>query len=121
MHPIKAKKELEQKLIRRGMLIQMNGNVLEAPKRMFKTLGEEILWILNEAELKLTVNQLAAYLNSDQKTIQKVMRKLTMSNVNLVKKQKLNSNFVYSANFRKALNIPTLYKLVRMEATKKIR
>lgn len=115
------KKDLEKKLMRRGMLITIDGEVLDPPRRMFKTLGEEILWILNEAEIELTVNDLSSYLIRDKKIINKVMRKLTASNVNLVNKRKNGARCFYNANFNKDLDIKTAYKLVRMEATKYIR
>jgi hypothetical protein len=109
---IKAK--LEQRLYRRGMLQGASGNVIKPAKRKYKTLGEEILWILNQEKLSLPVSELANYLDADKKTIQKVMRKLTSSSINLVKKNKSNSVFVYSVNFNKDLDIPTIYKMARM-------
>jgi hypothetical protein len=114
--------KLEERLQKRGMVQTMGGEVLYPPKRMFQTLGEEILWILNQEKLCLTVNELSRYLGKDKKTIGKVMIKLTSSSVNLVKKIKRSSaGFGYRSNFNKDLDIPTLYKSVRMAATKKIR
>jgi len=121
MNAVMLKKHLEKKLMRRGMLKVIDGTVIQPPKRMFKTLGEEILWLLNESDVKLTVNDLSNYLQTDKKIINKVMRKLTATNVNLVTKQKQGSYFAYSANFNKDLNIPTAYSLVRMESTQLIR
>jgi len=121
MNTIITKKKLEQRLLRRGMLITTLGDVIEPPTRMYKNLGEEILWILNQEHLSLTVKELSNYLSKDKKIINKVMQKLTATNVNLVKKRKESSHYLYSANFNKDLDIPTLYKMTRMESTKKIR
>ena len=121
MNAVMLKKHLEKKLMRRGMLKMIDGTVIQPPNRMFKTLGEEILWVLNESDVKLTVNDLSNYLVKDKKIVNKVMRKLTATNINLVVKKKQGSCFTYSANFNKDLNIPTAYKLVRMEATQLIR
>ena len=121
MNAFHLKKQLEKKLIRRGMKKMLGGKTIIPPKRMFETLGEEILWILNESEVKLSVNELSDYLCKDKKTIQKVMRKLTSSKVNLVKKVKNGNEFLYKADFNKDLDIKTFYKVVRMEATQRIR
>jgi len=123
MNTFRRKKELEKKLFRRGMLQTIDGQVINPPNRLFKNLGEEVLWILNEAEdVKLSTTDLSNYLCTNIKTMQKVLRKLTASNVNLVEKKKTESNKVfYKANFNKDLDIPTIYKLTRMEATKHIR
>lgn len=117
------KKKLEQRLFKRGMLKMTTGEVLCAPTRMFENLGEEILWILNQQYLKLTVNELANYLLTDKKVIGKVMRKLTASNASMVKKEKdINSSrFLYSAHFSDDLDISTIYRLTRKLATQKIR
>jgi hypothetical protein len=116
-----TKREFEKKLMRRGMVKMTDGTILKAPIRNYRTLGEEILWMMNEADISLCVDDLSRYLVTDKKTIQKVMRKLTASNVNLVKKRKVGSVYHYTANFKKDLDIPTLYKLTRMEATRYIR
>ena len=121
MNPVMLRKHLEKKLMRRGMLKTTTGNVIKPPNRIYNNLGEEILWLLNESDIKLSVNDISKYLDADKKTINKVMRKLTATNVNLVTKKKQGPVFVYSANFTKDLDIPTAYKLVRMEATKRIR
>ena len=121
MNNLQLKKIFEKKLIRRGMLKTTDGQVLVPPNRQFNTLGEEILWMINEAKFKLSVNELATYLDKDTKIINKVMRKLTATNVDLVKKQKQGSQFVYSANFSEDIHIPTIYKLVRMNTTARIR
>ena len=80
-----TKREFEKKLMRRGMVKMTDGTILKAPIRNYRTLGEEILWMMNEADISLCVDDLSRYLVTDKKTIQKVMRKLTASNVNLVK------------------------------------
>lgn len=114
--------KLEKRLYGRGMLQTQSGLVIKAPKRMFQTIGEEILWILNQQKLCLTVNELSNYLGKDKKTIGKVMIKLTSSSVDLVKKIKgPSAGFGYRSNFNKDLDIPTIYKTIRMAATKKIR
>lgn len=121
MNPVQSRKKFEKKLIRRGMLKTIDGTVLRGPNRQFKNLGEEILWMINEADFKLSVDELAKYLDKDKKIINKVMRKLTATNVNLVTKEKMGPRFLYSANFQKDIDIPTIYKLVRMNATARIR
>ena len=121
MNQISRKKQLEKKLMRRGMLKTITGQVLQPPNRIYDNLGEEILWILNEADLQLCCDDFSNYLYKDKKIINKVLRKLTASNVGLVSKKKEKSKYYYSANFQKDLDIPTIYKLVRMETTKNIR
>ncbi len=121
MNPVQLRKIFEKKLIRNGMMKTIDGQVLRAPNRKFKNLGEEILWMINEADFKMSVKDLSTYLDKDNKIINKVMRKLTATNVNLVTKQKRGARFVYSANFQKNIDIPTIYKLVRMNATVRIR
>ena len=116
-----VKKEFEKKLMRRGMVKMTDGSIIKEPNRKYKNLGEEILWMMNEADISLTVNDLSRYLLKDKKIIQKVMRKLTSSNVNLVSKRKVGLEYHYTANFKKDLDIPTLYKLTRMEATRYIK
>jgi len=121
MNPVMLRKKFEKKLMRKGMLRMITGEVIKPPDSEYNTLGENILWMLNEADFKLTVNELANYLDKDKKVINKVMRKLTATNVNLVKKEKRGPHYLYSANFQKDIHIPTIYKLVRMNATEKIR
>jgi len=108
---------LEQKLIRRGMLQTTDGVVIIPPKRLYKTLGEEILWILNQEKVTLSVTELSNYLGKDSKVISKVMRKLTSSGI-LVTKQKYASSFVYGANFNSKHSIPTMYKMMQLASKK---
>jgi len=115
------KKQLEKKLMRRGMLKTINGKAIQPPTQLYDNLGEEILWILNESDVKLSCNDFANYLCRDKKIINKVLRKLTTSNVGLVEKKKEKAKYFYTATFQKNLDIPTIYKLVRMESTKSIR
>jgi len=121
MNPVIQKKQFEKKLIRRGMLKTINGDVIKPPTRLYKTLGEEILWCLNKSDAKLTTSDFARYFGSDIKIIQKVMRKLTNSTTKLVKLNKRKNKIYYTAKFQKDLDIPTAYKLIRMGATKKIK
>jgi len=121
MNQVHQKKQLEKKLMKRGMLKTIEGQIIEPPDRLYDKLGEEVLWILNEATIKLSCDDFSKYLCKDYKIMNKVLRKLTTSNVGLVEKKKIYGKYYYTANFQKNLNIPTIYKLVRMESTKSIR
>jgi hypothetical protein len=119
MEKTKAIRKLEERLQRRGMLQGQSGKVLTPPKMLFKTLGEEILWILNQEKLSLSVKELSNYLSRDVKIIGKVMLKLTATHVNLVKRIKVSSSYKYRANFNKERDIPTMYEMIRQNSTKK--
>ncbi len=121
MKKSKEIQQLETKLFRRGMVQTNTGVVVTPPKRLYKNLGEEILWILNQKDLSLTAKEIANYLGKDNKVIQKVMLKLTTTTVNLVTKEKKASSFRYRSNFNKDFDIPTIYKMTRLNATRKIR
>ena len=102
MNEVKLKKDLEKKLRDRGMKITIHGDVIEPPQRMFKNLGEEVLWILNESKIRLSTN-------------------LPNRKLEMVQKEKIGSRCFYTANFQDTINIPTAYKLIRQTATQKIR
>lgn len=112
-------RKLEQRLYRRGMLQTQSGVVIKPPKRLFKTIGEEVLWILNQEKLSLSVKEISNYLGKDVKTVGKVMIKLTATGVELVNRFKKSTTFKYNVNFNKDLDIPTIYKMARMSSTKK--
>jgi len=120
---IKSKEvqKLETRLYRRGMKQGRSGNVIIPPKRLYRNIGEEVLWILNQEDLSLTAKEIANYTGKDVKVIQKVMLKLTSSAVNLVSKEKKFGSYRYRSNFNKDFDIPTIYKMTRLGATKKIR
>ena len=119
MKKSKEIQQLENRLLRRGMVLTTKGNVITPPKRLYGTLGEEVLWILNQKKLSLSAKELAKYLCKDNKIIQKVMLKLTSSAVPIVTKEKKFSSFRYRSNFNKDLDIPSIYKMTRLGTTKK--
>jgi len=103
------KKILKNKLIDRGMFIFAGGSVAIPPSRMFKTLKEEVLWILKESESKLEVKDIANYLQQDHQTIKDILDEFTSTSKSFIKKRKE----YYTANISYSMDIPTAYKLLK--------
>jgi len=115
MNEVILKKELEKKLIQRGMLKTTGGVVLQAPKRKYRSLGEEILWMLNESQTRLTANDFCNYLSIDYNTIRKVLVKLNESSLKLINKETIKRQNYYSCNykFKSDKDIEITYDLIR--------
>lgn len=115
------KRKFEDKLIRKGMLMTTDGEVIRPPVIKYKKLGEKILYLLNLSRLHLNVNEISNYLVKDKKIIGKVMMKLTYTDIDIIHRMKKGRKYYYTASLGKDTDLKTTYKLIRKTATKHIK
>lgn len=115
---IEDRKKVEKQLKNRKMIIGNEGTVFEPPKRKFKTLYEEVLWIISITKIGLTAERISKYLCIDIPIIQKIINDLTIPSTKYIKEIKDGLNYLYIAKCPTKIDIPTLYETIKILQSK---
>jgi len=111
------KNRLEKNLKERGRTSFTTGETANPPKRCFKTMTEEIIYLLNDSCIPLTTKNIANYLGFGHKSVSKALYLLMLHrNASTYMSKSKNGNTVlYNCNIPDGVDIPTVYKLIKHE------
>ena len=109
------RKRLEENLKNRGRTCFTNGLTAKPPKRWFKTMTEEIIYLLNDSAIPLTTKDISNYLGFEHKSVGKAMRNILLyrNASKYISKIKNGNTVLYDCNIPDGVDVPTIYKLIR--------
>lgn len=110
----KAKHQLFTYLQRRGRIATTEGTTMIPPSRMFKTIPEEMIELLQESPFPLTIKDIANYLGLNPKSISKAMTKMMRTDIapKYITKTKKGKTPYYSCEIG-GTTVSGLYSVIR--------
>ena len=112
----KERKVFLNTLKERGLRITTEGTIVNPIERKFKTIYEEIIWLINESPTYLTVGEMSAYLGVKHKSVSKAITKLYRDDkdkTDYLRRIQKDRKYAYRADIPKNLDIPDAFNVIK--------
>ncbi len=111
----KAERDIFQYLYKKGRTANTEGVTIRPPERMYGSIQEEIIDLLNISAIPLTTKQISNYLGISHLSVTKAICKIMPSETTLkyIKKRKNGRVPYYSCNLPSDIDVTSLYSIVR--------
>ncbi len=113
----KAEQELFQYLYKRGRVADTDGKTIEPPERIYKSIQEELIDLLNISALPLTTKQIADFIGVPHHSVSTALSKMrsTPTAKKYIRKTRGGWNPCYTCDLPNKMNVTSLYNYIKTD------